>query len=147
MDSSKKKFRFRLEPLDPREVPAVLGQAVELPDAAAPQAQVALTAPVKVSQDVEASLAIKFSDVLVSSRENASPSVKIDAQGLNFTKIQYGWLKVDDLGSAGPAADAASAGKVAMQDFHFTREADAGKVAMQDFHFVMKVNKASPVLF
>ena len=37
-----------------------------------------------------------------------------------------------------------AAGKVSMQDFHFTQA--AGKVSMEDFHFVQKNNSSSPKL-
>ena len=37
---------------------------------------------------------------------------------------------------------AGTAGKVSMQDFHFTQT--AGKVSMQDFHFTQTVSKPSP---
>ena len=130
-DFSKRKVRFSLEPLDTREVPA---QLVELPYAAAPEAQVALTAPADLGQGPEAGL-------------------KIDGLSLNYTKITFASLKLDSAGSAdlkvdlteagaaGTPSDAESAGKVQFQDIHFT-----GKVQMQDFNFVMKNNKASPTL-
>jgi hypothetical protein len=114
MDFGKRKVRFSLEPLDPREVPAQLGQVVELPDAVAPQAQVALTAPADVGPGQEA--------------------------GLNFTKIHYGWIKVDSTPGAAPEHDPGPGGDTSDPE-------SAGKVQMQDFHFVMKVNKASPILF
>jgi hypothetical protein len=47
MDISKRKVRFSLERLEKREVPA---QIVELPYAAAPVAEVALTAPADLGQ-------------------------------------------------------------------------------------------------
>jgi hypothetical protein len=117
MDFNKRPVRFRLEPLDPREVPAQLGQIVELPDAAAPAAQVALTAPSDLGRGPEASL-------------------KIDGLSLNFSKIEFASIKIDstltaDPGQGGGASDVDG----------------AGKVSMQDFHFVMRVNKSSPLLF
>ena len=101
MDFSKRKVRFSLEPLDTREVPA---QLVELPYAAAPEAQVALTAPAGLGQGPEAGL-------------------KIDGLSLNFSKIAYGNLKLDSVGGAGlkldhsqvgATSDPESAGKVQM---------------------------------
>jgi hypothetical protein len=121
-----RKVRFSLEPLDTREVPA---QLVELPYAAAPEAQIALTAPAGLGQGPEAGL-------------------KIDGLSLNFSKIAYGNLKLDSVGGAGlkldhsqvgATSDPESAGKVQMQDFHFT-----GKVQVQDISIVIKVNKSSP---
>ena len=104
MDFSKRKVRFNLQSLDPREVPA---QLVGLPDAVAPEALVARTA-------------------------SADPGPEaVEGLSLNFPKITFATLQGD--------ADPATAGKVQMQDFHFTR------VQMQDFHFVMKVNKNSPM--
>lgn len=113
-----KKFRFSLEPLEVREVPAVLGQVVELPDASA--AEVARAAPVALGGSGEEYLTIKLTDVLISSREVASPSIKIDAPSLVSKKL-------DPVTSGTPD--------------------DAGKVQMQDFSFTMTVSKASPKLF
>jgi type VI protein secretion system component Hcp len=135
VDFGTKKARFSFEPLEMREVPAVLGQVVELPDAAAPTAEIALTAPfdlghgvgagIKIdaqslvnvkldpSRAVDAYLKIKLDDVLVSGfRETASASVKLDPQSLVSKKI--------DLVAAGATPDSGAAGRVQLQDFHFT---------------------------
>jgi hypothetical protein len=129
MDFSKK-VRFSLERLETREVPAQLGQIVELPYAAAPEAEVALTAPFDLGKGVEA-------------------SIKIDAQSLNFTKIEFAKIKIDAGGSAdlkldpsqvGGESDPESAGKVRFHDIPIT-----GKVQVQDLNFVNKVNKHTPM--
>jgi type VI protein secretion system component Hcp len=99
-----KKARFSLEPLEMREVPAVLGQFVELPYVAAPEAEAVQAAPVALGKGGEEYLKIKLDDVLVVSyRETASPSIKIDVPGLVNKKLD-------------PAPDTA---KVQTQDFSF----------------------------
>lgn len=65
------------------------------------------------------------------------------------------FLKID--GIEGESADSKHKGEIEIESFSWgeaqTGTAShgggmgAGKVAMQDFHFVMKVNKASPLLF
>jgi type VI secretion system secreted protein Hcp len=63
------------------------------------------------------------------------------------------FLKID--GISGESQDAKHKGEIDLQSFSWgeTSEsgppgaAGAGKVAMHDFHFVMRVNKASPLLF
>jgi hypothetical protein len=128
MDFSKK-VRFRLEPLDPREVPA---QLVALPYPAAPEAAVALTAPADVGPGAGASLKIdaslNFSKVvldavkidpqsLVSLKYDpvAGAGLKLDAsQGadtgfeslsLNFSKVEFARLKIDSTAGAGLKLD------------------------------------------
>ena len=117
MDFDKKKARFSLEPLEMREVPTVLGQFVELPYVAAPEAEAVQAAPVALGRGGDEYLKIKLDDVLVVSyRETAPLSIKIDAPGLVNKK--------HDL----------------------VADADAAKVQVQDFHFTTTVNKASPTL-
>ena len=116
MDFSQKRPRFSLEPLEMREVPAVLGQVVELPDVAAPEAEVAQTAPIALGNGGEEYLKVKLTDVLVR-------SVQIDAQS-HVSK------KLDPASDASAAPESESAAKVQFQDFHFTRT----------------VNKHTPVL-
>src|SRR5262245_17329776 len=134
MDFGKRKVRFSLEPLEMREVPAVLGQVVELPAAAAPEAEVARAAPVAVGQNVEAGLRIKLDDILVVGyRTTTPPSIKIDSRVQATVKIDpvLGADKKLDPSQARGTSDAESAGKVQFQDFHFTST----------------VSKASPKLF
>lgn len=107
MSFSKRKGRLSLERLEMREVPAHLGQVVELPDAGS---EAALAAPVAVSRDAGAYLKIKLEDVLVVSyRETASPSIKIDTPNVV---------------AASPTPEDGSAMKVQMQDFHFVQRVD-----------------------
>jgi hypothetical protein len=167
MDFAKRKVRFSLEPLDPREVPA---QLVALPYPAAPEADIALTAPADLCQGGGASLKIdaslNFSKIeygRLKIDSTGSADLKLDASqvggadtgfeslSLNFTKITFAALKVDSTGGAdlkldpsqvaGPS-DPVSAEKVQFQDIHFT-----GKVQVQDLNFTTKVNKSSPGLF
>ena len=49
----------------------------------------------------------------------------------------------ENSGSAHVGGGGGGAGKVAMQDFHFSRPAASGKVSMNDFHFVMRNNSAT----
>src|SRR5262245_24681836 len=93
MDTSKRKVRFSLERLETREAPAQLGQVVELPYAAAPVAQVALTAPHDLGQGVEVSIKIDRADL------------KLDPGQATETST----------------SDSESALKVQVQDFHFTQ--------------------------
>lgn len=81
--------------LERLDVREVPAQLVALPTG--PEAEVAVTAPVEVG--------------------------KIDAQGLNFTKITYGLIRAASV-SNGQPSDAESAGKVQFQDFHFVKKVD-----------------------
>jgi hypothetical protein len=84
MDFSKRKVRFSLERLETREVPAQLGQVVELPYPAAPAAEVALTAPHDLGQGVEPSIKIDHSDLLDQGAE--ADALKVQMQDFHFTQ-------------------------------------------------------------
>jgi hypothetical protein len=97
-----KKVRFSLERLETRAVPARLGQFVELPYAAAPAAEVALTAPADLGHGPGAGL-------------------KVDWQGLANMKIDPSAgvsLKYDPTVSAGLKVDPSQVGGTATTSDH-----------------------------
>lgn len=132
MDFNKKKVRLGIETLEARDVPALLGPVVALPYPAAPAAEVALTAPHDLGQDVEVSIKIDRSDLKPDQSHGGQTSdsanaLKVSMQDIHFTqtvnkhspKLFLSDLKPDH--TQEPTSDSVNALKVSMQDFHFTR--------------------------